>query len=374
MRIKLLFTASVFFLSPWCVAQAQIAQLGYQLEAGAKTYQANNAVSIDQFDADFAGYDPKHSQLFALGENSAYIQATRSNYTIQIYKHQEIFINAGRETGQLYADINAGRLPTTSTAYTVDFDGYGIEQTGLSLSRRFDFSVLESAQPITIAPALRIYNINRYREIQARGNALARADGSYDLAINTAERDTRADFVFPVGQSPSGSGYALDLSLQWQINPQFQLFLQARDLYSANQIKNTPITVQTLNSNVNQFDENGVLNYRPAIQGQNSRQDYDFSLPVKTHLGARLLTGLTNSNSLGLDIRHIQGLVLPRISVAWAFDNSWVKQTQFGYESHFESFDAAVDFKYGGVRVGFDTFDDEKRRVEFLQLYMRHSF
>lgn len=343
----------------------------YSIEFGAQTYQANNVVSIDQFDADFIGYSPRHSQLYALGENAAYIRASRAGFTLQAYKKQEIFINAGRETGQLYADINARIPPGSDKTYAVDFDGYGIEQTGVGFSKTFQLSGLSPQQALSVTPAARVYNINRYREIQASGAAVARADGSYDIAVNTLERDTRADFTFPVGNSPSGMGYAFDLAADLQLNEATQVFAKFQDLLNYNSIKNAPTTAQTLNSNVNQFDSDGFLNYNPAIQGQNSRETYDFSLPVKTHIGIQHSLGLPQLSTVGFDVRHIQGLVLPRVSVGWAQPFRWVDKFALGYETHFEAFDVQAQFKYGGVRFGFDTPSDKSRRVEFLQVYLK---
>lgn len=343
----------------------------YTIELGAQTYQANNAVSVDQFDADFTGYSPQHSQLYALGENLAYIQASRAGYTLQAYKKQEIFINAGRETGQLYADINARVPPNNNRPYAIDFDGYGIEQTGIGISKTFALPLNKADTSLTITPAARVYNINRYREIQAGGFAAARADGSYDIAINTVERDTQADFTFPLGNSPSGMGYAFDVGANWQVNPALQAFAKVSDLLNFNSIKNAPTTVQTINSNVNQFDADGFLNYNPAIQGRNSRETYDFSLPVKTHLGVLYAANSSLVDQLGFDVRHIQGLVLPRVSAAWVKPFAWLESVGVGYEAHFEAIDLAVNFKYGGVRLGFDSLSDDNRRVEFLQVFFK---
>lgn len=353
-----------------CAPALHAADGAYQIEFGAQTYQANNAVSIDQFDANFTGYSPRHSQLYALGENAAYISASRAGFTLQAYKKQEIFINAGRETGQLYADINARIPPGSNKSYAVEFDGYGIEQTGLGFSKTFQWAAIGPQQALSLTPAARLYNINRYREIQAGGFAAARADGSYDIAVNTLERDTRADFTFPIGNSPNGMGYAFDLGAELQISDTTRVFANFQDLLNYNSIKNAPTTAQTLNSNVNQFDADGFLNYNPAIQGQNSRETYDFSLPVKSLLGVQHSLDLPQLSTVGFDIRHIQGLVLPRISVGWAQPLRWVEQIALGYETHFEAFDVQAQFKYGGVRFGFDTPSDESRRVEFLQVYL----
>lgn len=352
-------------------AQADV-QGNYVIELGGQTYQANNAVSIDQFDSNFAGYNPKHSQVYGLGENMAYLQASRAGFTLQAYKKQEIFINAGRETGQLYADINARIPPSDNRLYAVDFDGYGIEQTGLGVSKTFQLSGLDSSQTFTLSPAARVYNINRYREIQASGVAAARTDGSYDIAIQTAERDTQADFTFPVGNTTSGMGYAFDLAVTWQINPALQAFANFSDLLNFNSIKNAPTTVQTINSNVNQFDADGFLNYNPAIQGRNSRETYDFSLPVKTDVGFVYAANAALVDQLGFDVRHIQGLVLPRFSMAWFNPAQWVESVGVGYEAHFEAIDLAVNFKHGGVRLGFDSLSDD-RQVEFLQVFFKKS-
>lgn len=36
----------------------------YKIDTRLKTFQANNAVSVDQFDAEFMNYSPKNGQLF----------------------------------------------------------------------------------------------------------------------------------------------------------------------------------------------------------------------------------------------------------------------------------------------------------------------
>jgi len=368
---KLHSTLLIGFVTGCLAAPAHAAENNHSIEFGAQTYQANNAVSVDQFDADLTGYSPRHSQLYALGENFAYIQVRRAGFTLQAYKKQEVFINAGRETGQLYADINARVPPDNNRTYAIDFDGYGIEQTGIGVSKKLALQLGKANSSIFITPAARVYNINRYREFQVGGFAAARADGSYDIAIQTAERDTRADFTFPLGNSPSGMGYAFDLSTNWQINPAVQAFAKVSDLLNFNSIKTTPTTVQTIDSNVNQFDADGFLNYNPAIQGQNSRETFDFSLPVKTHLGVLYAANSRLIEQLGFDIRHIQGLVLPRISAAWVKPMAWLESVGVGYEAHFETIDLAANFKYGGVRLGFDSLSDENRRVEFLQVFFK---
>jgi hypothetical protein len=368
---KLHSTLLIGFVTGCLAAPAHAAENNHSIEFGAQTYQANNAVSVDQFDADLTGYSPQHSQLYALGENFAYIQVRRAGFTLQAYKKQEVFINAGRETGQLYADINARVPPDNNRTYAIDFDGYGIEQTGIGVSKKLALQLGKANSSIFITPAARVYNINRYREFQVGGFAAARADGSYDIAIQTAERDTRADFTFPLGNSPSGMGYAFDLSTNWQINPAVQAFAKVSDLLNFNSIKTTPTTVQTIDSNVNQFDADGFLNYNPAIQGQNSRETFDFSLPVKTHLGVLYAANSRLIEQLGFDIRHIQGLVLPRISAAWVKPMAWLESVGVGYEAHFETIDLAANFKYGGVRLGFDSLSDENRRVEFLQVFFK---
>lgn len=358
--LKVAAVAAAFFIS----GMASASDSGqYVLEFGGQTYQANNATSIDQFDDQFTGYSPRHSQVYGLAENAAYLQASRNGFTLQAYKRQEIFINAGRETGQLYADINARVPPNTNRVYAVDFDGYGIEHTGLSFAKTLTLPSVE------ISPAFRVYNIDRYREIQAKGFAAARADGSYDINVNTVERDTEADFQFPAGPGPSGLGYALDLAVQWQANPNTLMFANVQNLFNSNEIDSAPTTVQTINSNVNQFDSDGFLNYNSAIQGRNSRENYTFSLPVKTHVGGLYSTGAAHVHQLGFDVKHINGLVLPRLSAGWQQPFPWLEGITVGYETHFEAFDFAAYFKHGGVKFGFDTLSDESRRVEYLQFF-----
>jgi alpha-L-arabinofuranosidase len=46
---------------------------------------------------------------------------------------------------------------------------------------------------------------------------------------------------------------------------------------------------------------------------------------------------------------------------------------EVGYENYFGAYELAAFFKYGGVRIGFDTLDDEKRRVEYLEFSLNFN-
>lgn len=342
----------------------------YKIDTRLKTFQANNAVSVDQFDAEFMNYSPKNGQLFALGENSLAVEVQRSSWSFTAYRKQEIFINAGKDTGQLYADINARLAPTMNKAYAVDFDGYGIDQTGIGIGYTFELAGLADKQKLSVRPSLRVYNINQYREIQAKGNVEALANGSYNIGINTVERDTEGDFTFPSGPSPKGMGYALDLNLLWRATDNLQLYGVVQDLWNNNTIKNAPTTVQRLNSNVSQFDQDGFLNYSPAIQGQNSRPEYVFGLPIKTTVGLEYAINNSIVSGAGFEVRHIAGLTMPKALVQLNSPWSWIEGFELGYEGYFGTYELATYFKYGGVRIGFDTLDDKKRRVEYLEFLL----
>jgi hypothetical protein len=345
----------------------------YKIETQLKTFQANNAVSVDQFDAEFMNYSPSNNQLFALGENSVAVEVQRSAWSFTAYRKQEIFINAGKDTGQLYADINSRIAPTSDKAYAVDFDGYGIDQTGIGIGYAFELTGLADKQKLSVRPSFRVYNINQYREIQAKGNVEALADGSYNIGINTVERDTEGDFTFPSGPNPKGMGYALDLALGWSITEKLNVYGDIQDLWNHNTIDDTPTTVQQLNSNVSQFDQDGFLVYQPAIQGQNSRPEYRFRLPTKTTIGMNYHIGSNAIKGAGLQVRHISGLTMPKVSMQ--LNSPWkvIQGFEVGYENYFGAYELAAFFKYGGVRIGFDTLDDEKRRVEYLEFSLNFN-
>lgn len=345
----------------------------YKIDTHLKTFQANNAVSVDQFDGEFMNYAPSNGQLFALGENSVAVEVHRSSWSFTAYRKQEIFINAGKDTAQLYADINSRIAPTVDKSYAIDFDGYGIDQTGIGIGHTFKLDGLADMQKLSFRPSLRVYNINQYREIQAKGNVDALANGSYNIGINTVERDTEGDFTFPSGPTPKGMGYALDLTVGWNVNEKLNVFGDIQDLWNHNTIDDTPTTVQQLNSNVSQFDQDGFLVYQPAIQGQNSRPEYQFRLPTKTTIGMNYQIDSNAIKGAGLQVRHISGLTMPKVSAQLNSPWSVIEGFEVGYENYFGAYELAAFFKYGGVRIGFDTLDDEKRRVEYLEFLLNFN-
>ena len=88
--MKTIKTTAVIFATACSATCAQAdVQGNYAIELGGQTYQANNAVTIDQFDSNFAGYNPRHSQIYGLGENGVYLQASRAGFTVQAYKKQQ---------------------------------------------------------------------------------------------------------------------------------------------------------------------------------------------------------------------------------------------------------------------------------------------
>jgi hypothetical protein len=74
-----------------------------------------------------------------------------------------------------------------------------------------------------------------------------------------------------------------------------------------------------------------------------------------------------------LQARHISGLTVPKVSLQLNSPCKVIHGFEVGYKNFFGSYEQAAFFKYGGIRVGFDSLDDKKRRVEYLEFLLNIS-
>lgn len=352
-----------------CIPAIAWSAQDYKVTFSAQTFQANNAVSINQFDGDFLGFKADSPRLHALVDNSAYLRAEKRGFAFQVYKKQEVFLSASSATAQLYSDINSSLLRTVTRSYPLEFSGYGIEQTGIGLEKSIEFKSSSTAPSSRLAAQVRVYNIDRYREVQVDGFAEARAPISYAASVVALDRNTQLDGVDSIGGPSKGRGYALDLSGRWVTGPRLALFMDLQDLSNTNRIESLPHKRQTLQGSVGTRSLLSLLRPLPEIQQQTGSESYGFRLPVKTTLGFEYTVGKLFLHKVGFQAKKIRDLTLTRASLTVGNPFPYLEAFEIGYESHFRTVDVSTRFKYGGIRLGADSLDDEKRRVEYLQVF-----
>ncbi|HEX4857340.1 MAG TPA: hypothetical protein VFV28_11040 [Limnobacter sp.] len=341
----------------------------YRMTLDAQSFQANNAVSINQFDGDFLEYRADSPRLHALLENSAHIRAEKSGFALQLYKRQEAFLSASSATAQLYSDINSSLVRSITRSYPLQFQGYGIEQTGLGFEKRIETASIARERPAHLAAQVRVYNIDRYREVQVDGFAEARAPGSYSAAVVAVDRNSRQDEPGVQNSGKGGVGYGLDLGGRLPVGSRLDLVAEFRDLFNTNRISSLPAKRQSLQGSVVVGSLLSLLRPLPEVQSQLAAERYSFRLPVKSTVGFDYLVNQPYLHEFGFRARKIEDLTLTRFSLSWRNPVRFLPELEIGYESHFQSIDVLTRFGFGGLRIGADSLDDEKRRVEYLQIF-----
>lgn len=348
------------------------AEKGHQFFVNATTFQANNAVSLDQLDKTLDGFSTDQSRLYAVGENQIEIGIKKNDFEFSVYKRSEIFVSADRETGQLISDTNNDALFVTSELYPVDLHGYGIEQTGVAISRHANINLGQEIKPMAFSASGRIYKVDRYREVQIEG-AIANERGNvYEATVDAIERNSRAeDPTAPDSSASGGIGFAADFSVAWPISNKVLLTASIRDAFNSNLIHDLPTETRQVEGSFNPFS---ILRPVPRMISATQREDYQFKLPKKYSLAARIALEKRFLDTVKLGLMHSEGLTQSRVGLEWKKPLKHIESVEIGYETYFKPFDITIDFKYGGFKFGLDSFNKDKRRVEYLQTYVNIQF
>lgn len=104
-------------------------------------------------------------------------------------------------------------------------------------------------------------------EGDVQGNASVLTEKDYDFNLDLNYQYTKDTLFDREVEKPKGEGYALDISIAYQITAQDHLQLQVSDLYGVITWKDAPVTTGTATSDRKRFDEDGYAIIDPLISG-----------------------------------------------------------------------------------------------------------
>jgi hypothetical protein len=320
-------------------AMAQQPATAWQAYANVQLWAAYDATPIRQFDGTWDTYAPRAGRNVFLQRHRAEVGVEKDGWRVGLEYRREGTLVTDRETLDFYHNYQQRLRPDDARAYTLDAQFKTWSAAGLRVARTFALDRPGAA--LTVSGALYAHPSNR--EIEINGNINYQQVDEYGGNARYRESDTRYRDPFMPGLSQSSSGASVSMALQWPLSERVTANLALNDLWSRMRWSNLPSITQSLNSNVTSLDQNGYINYKPLLSGQNSRIDKSGSIGMSS---AASLTYRLDRWSMKAGLDRIEGTTIPAVATTYA--SKWGAFTG-SYESRFKT--VGIGYDLGPLRL-----------------------
>lgn len=168
--------------------------------------------------------------------------------------------------GRAAARINNQVADFPTTRYPFDLDSVKYRRWGLSASRAI-VGAADGWQPNRWTLGGSVFAVDRFKSTDAQGVLEDRAGGNLALQANVMENELGKQSTFIRPEKILGWGLALDVSALWgQLDTDY-LSLSVQDLGPSVRLSEVLGTDRTINTDTVSFDEDGYIQFAPAING-----------------------------------------------------------------------------------------------------------
>lgn len=320
-------------------ALAQQTDTPWQAYANVQVWAAYDAIALRQFDGNWDGYAPRDGRNVFLQRHKAEVGVEKDGWRVGLEYRIEGTLVASRDTLDFYHSRQQRLRPDGARTYMLDAQFKSWSAAGLRVGRTI--ALAGNGAALTVSGAL--YAQPRNRDIDINGNVDYRPVDDYGFNARYRESDTRYSYPFMPERSQSASGASVSMALQWPLGEQFTAKLALNDLWSRMRWSNLPSITQNINSDVTSIDQDGYVNYRPLLSGQNSLIDKTGSIGMSS---AASLSYRVDQWRMKASVDRIESTTIPAIAATYA--SKWGAITG-SYESRFKT--VGIGYDHGPFRL-----------------------
>lgn len=189
--------------------------------------------------------------------------------------------DANRDTAELYHRVK-NKLPLpVGDVYKLDLNLEHYSTRGVQLG--YEFNLAEQWQILPKINFLKTYGYVDGR-LNGRAEAVATKEYEYQLFLNNSYSSD--PLLERQVDMPDGHGLSFDLEMNYQFGESWRFSFLAQDLISRLEWDRSPRTVGELNNAIRSFDEDGFLEFKPALTGREDFTGHDSNLPYRVKLQA----------------------------------------------------------------------------------------
>lgn len=317
---------------------------------------ADDPVSIRDFFDDWGGsFTPENGDNVAIEELRVDIGTVLyDDYYVGYFYNWNFLVTSNRNFVDFYYALKNDIRFDTSQNYGIKLDIDGIEEHGMMISR--SIPVLDNKEHLIIfgASAFVSYAID-VQHGSAFGSSSIHADQTYDLSASADYYYTK-NLLYDLDVVKTyGIGYGMHFGLFYENKPYgFDIQLTANNIGARTHFTNLPYSHIDLETNNQEINENGHVEYKPTISGRETYKDYVYRSPEKYHLDVKKHFSHKIDLNVGVDI--IDNLNIPYISVSKIFNET--QKVELIYENRFNSKGIKYQDEYFALSVITESFSD----------------
>lgn len=332
-----------------------------------RLWEAYDGIPIKQFESDWSvGFAPRAGRNVMFQRNRVEAGVEKGPWRLAVEFRQEAVLRTTGDTMRLVHRYKQRIKLSEPATFDVAAAAEGWSAKGLRASRWFEIPGVAARAPrLNLAVAL--YGTPRVRENSLAGQVAGNADDEYSFSV--AQTDVNSRFRYPfMREKAGGSGASVSAALDWPLGEASRFTLKLDDLWGRLKLRNVPQTEQVVDSAVAHYDDEGYVNYRPLLSGQNSQ----ISKTVKMRRsGAAALSSRFGAWGAALQVERYAGTTIPTLTASREF--GWGKLSA-SVETRFKTL--GLGFERGDFHVALqaDRLDLSEAKSFGLNLGYRHAF
>ena len=322
-------------------AALHLATKEWQVYAKVNLLAASDAIPVRNFESDWSsGYSPKQGRNLFILRNRAELGMEKDGWQIGMEYRQQGSVDASHDTVEFYHLYKQRERPAQVRDFNVNGQFNSWSAAGLRVAHTFSLPGMR-LNANADAPLLMLsgtyYAEPRMRDMALQGQVNYQSNDVYSVKAQSQESNTRYQYPFMPDVAQTGSGASVSLALQWPFSEQLSAYVALNDLWSRMHWSNLPAVRKQLNSDVTSYDQDGYVNYRPLLTGQNSQMSKQRSIGTSAAASLTYRFGVWSVHS-ALD--YLEGTYIPQISAS--------------YHSRWGSFSGSYESRFRTVGVGYD--------------------
>lgn len=331
-----------------------------------RLWEAYDGIPIRQFERDWSvGFAPKAGRNVMFQRNRAEAGVENGPWRLAVEYRQEAVLRTTGATMELVHRYKQRLKPSEPASFDAAATLDGWSARGLRAGRWFELPGMGARAPrLNLAAAL--YGAARLRENTLAGQVAANGDA---YSFNVTQTDVNSRFHYPfMRETAGGSGGSVSAALDWPLGADSNVTLQLDDLWSRMKWSNVPQTEQIADSAVAHYDEQGYINYRPLLHGQNSQISKTGAL---RRSGAAAWSSRFGAWGAAAQFERYAGVTIPTFTATRAF--GWGKLSA-SVETRFKTLGLGLECGDFHVALQADRLDLNQAKAFGLNLGYRHPF
>ena len=262
----------------------------------------SNILPIKQLIDDEWKQAPATDASIGFTQNELGLKAYWGNISFNVAHRVDYFVFTNPDTAQAFYLERTNQPLTTQESYKLSLKLHHQRSNGFRVGYQWQLDNLLTEINIGY------WDVSATRESQITGEIFGDEKNNITGTAELTEHYSDKNFLKRDNFERwdiDGYGLTVDISIDWEINTEFGIVLDIKDLYSQFNMKNLGYSQGKVDTDGTFINSLGGKSYLPLYRGRETADDYQFNLPEQVNLVAHYQARSLNSDSFTVGYRYL---------------------------------------------------------------------